>query len=335
MPVLSSLRGWAETWLPEDPAMMERDPDVVLGWLAQRVRTATPAGRACGPGVLALEHDRRYWLVLQDGTAPYGCVTDPLLDAAATCTCSAPSRRCWPWRAGDETGRTRSPTARSSRPVTRALCHRVPAWFEPDHACRRRPVTYSASAVIQSTIRSLSQYHGSSGLLFQYAMCWMNPRKMYGLITNSNTSELSSTNPGALRLQFRLHHIRSGAHRPVERLGHLLLGQVDIAIRTVGIVGPVGDLEQNVEERFVGREPIAVVRDDVHDHPRRHPGHRIDEVGDGLPRVQQREVHLADDAERQLEYRDPCRCVAGDVVGTARIDDLAGERTVVNGFRTT
>ena len=37
MPVLYSLRGWAETWLPDDPAMMERDPDVVLGWLAQRV----------------------------------------------------------------------------------------------------------------------------------------------------------------------------------------------------------------------------------------------------------------------------------------------------------
>ena len=38
MPVLLSLRGWAETWLPDDPAMVERDPDVVLGWLAQRVR---------------------------------------------------------------------------------------------------------------------------------------------------------------------------------------------------------------------------------------------------------------------------------------------------------
>ena len=42
MPVLFSLQGWAETWLPDDPAMVERDPDVVLGWLAQRVR-----GRTC------------------------------------------------------------------------------------------------------------------------------------------------------------------------------------------------------------------------------------------------------------------------------------------------
>ena len=26
MPVLVALRGWSETWLPDDPAMMERDP---------------------------------------------------------------------------------------------------------------------------------------------------------------------------------------------------------------------------------------------------------------------------------------------------------------------
>ena len=53
MPVLYSLRGWAETWLPDDPAMMERDPDVVLGWLAQRVLRRRAAGRARGAGVLA------------------------------------------------------------------------------------------------------------------------------------------------------------------------------------------------------------------------------------------------------------------------------------------
>jgi DNA-binding HxlR family transcriptional regulator len=36
MATLGSLRAWADTWLPDDPDMLERDPDVVLGWLAER-----------------------------------------------------------------------------------------------------------------------------------------------------------------------------------------------------------------------------------------------------------------------------------------------------------
>ena len=53
MPVLYSLRGWAETWLPDDPAMMERDPDVVLGVVGPAGVRGAPAGRARGAGVLA------------------------------------------------------------------------------------------------------------------------------------------------------------------------------------------------------------------------------------------------------------------------------------------
>jgi DNA-binding HxlR family transcriptional regulator len=83
MPTLGSLRAWAETWLPDDPDMLGRDPDVVLGWLAQRVDRNHMPGR---PVVLEIRlhdrRDRRYWLVLQRGVEPYGCLTDPLLDAS-------------------------------------------------------------------------------------------------------------------------------------------------------------------------------------------------------------------------------------------------------------
>jgi HxlR-like helix-turn-helix len=82
MATLGSLRAWADTWLPDDPDMLERDPDIVLGWLAQRVDPDRAPGR---PVVLELRlhhrYDRRYWLVLQRGVEPYGCLTDPLLDA--------------------------------------------------------------------------------------------------------------------------------------------------------------------------------------------------------------------------------------------------------------
>jgi DNA-binding HxlR family transcriptional regulator len=83
MATLGSMRAWADTWLPEDPDMLERDPDIVLGWLAQRVDPDRLPGR---PVVLDLRlhhrYDRRYWLVLQRGVEPYGCLTDPLLDAS-------------------------------------------------------------------------------------------------------------------------------------------------------------------------------------------------------------------------------------------------------------
>ena len=131
MPVLYALRGWAETWLPEDPAMMERDPDVVLGWLAQR---ASARQLPAEPVVLEFwpyEHPRHYWLVLQDGTAPYGCLTDPLLDAGryVYVRCALPTllalargRQGWPITLIDgsliATGDTE-------------LCAQMPQWFAP------------------------------------------------------------------------------------------------------------------------------------------------------------------------------------------------------------
>jgi len=80
MATLDSLRAWADTWLPDDPDMLDRDPDVVLGWLAQR---ADPDRLPARPVVLELRLPhrlQRYWLVLERGIEPYGCLTDPLLE---------------------------------------------------------------------------------------------------------------------------------------------------------------------------------------------------------------------------------------------------------------
>jgi DNA-binding HxlR family transcriptional regulator len=131
MPVLASLRGWAETWLPDDPVAVQREPAVVLGWLAQRVRAGhLPAE----PVVLEFrphEHGRHYWLVLQDGVAPYGCLIDPLLDpgryvylrcALVTLLALARGRQGWP-----------DALAEGSLTATGApdLCGRIPEWFAP------------------------------------------------------------------------------------------------------------------------------------------------------------------------------------------------------------
>jgi DNA-binding HxlR family transcriptional regulator len=83
LPTLDSLRAWSNTWLPEDPDMLQRDPDVALGWLAQRLnRDLLPERSAVLE--IRLDHNagRRYWLVVQRDVEPYGCLTDPMLDSA-------------------------------------------------------------------------------------------------------------------------------------------------------------------------------------------------------------------------------------------------------------
>jgi DNA-binding HxlR family transcriptional regulator len=131
MPVLWSLRGWAETWLPEDPEMMERDPDVVLGWLAQRVSAEHLPAEPVVLEFWPIERDRHYWLVVQERLTPYGCLTDPLLDtgryvylrcALPTLLALARGRQGWPEAFADGsltvTGQT-------------DLCRRVTEWFAP------------------------------------------------------------------------------------------------------------------------------------------------------------------------------------------------------------
>lgn len=131
MPVLCSLRGWAETWLPDDPAMVDRDADVVLGWLAQRVSAehlpAEPVVLEFWPN----DHGRRYWLVLQERVAPYGCLIDPLLDtgryvylrcAVPTLLALARGRQEWSDAFADG-----SLTATGASD----LCRRVSEWFTP------------------------------------------------------------------------------------------------------------------------------------------------------------------------------------------------------------
>jgi DNA-binding HxlR family transcriptional regulator len=132
MATLGSLRAWADTWLPDDPAMLERDPDVVLAWLADR---ADPDAVPRRPVVLELRlhhrHERRYWLVLQRGVDPCGCLADPLLD---------PSRYVYidssmPSLLAIARGRCDWSDAFGDGSVTAAgdpdLLSRVAAWFRP------------------------------------------------------------------------------------------------------------------------------------------------------------------------------------------------------------
>jgi DNA-binding HxlR family transcriptional regulator len=80
MPTLKSLWQWAEHWFPEDPAMAQRDPSVILWWLLHRLDPASlPVQQvAIEVGMRGNDADRA-WLLVAHGAEPTLCLDDPLI----------------------------------------------------------------------------------------------------------------------------------------------------------------------------------------------------------------------------------------------------------------
>jgi hypothetical protein len=79
-PVMRALWGWAMKWVPEDPALAQRDPGVILWWLAHRVDVAALPERQVVLEVAMPGADvPRGWLLLSRDAEPTLCVEDPLL----------------------------------------------------------------------------------------------------------------------------------------------------------------------------------------------------------------------------------------------------------------
>ena len=77
-PVLEALHDWSERFVPDDPAMVERDPDIVVSWLGDRVDARRLPSR---PVVLDLSlqgaRRPRFWLLLERGAGASVCIEDP------------------------------------------------------------------------------------------------------------------------------------------------------------------------------------------------------------------------------------------------------------------
>ena len=137
MPTILSLRGWADTWIPDDAEMVEREPAIVLSWLAQRVaRERVPVRPVVAEFRQHHQPDRRYWLVMQRDIEPYGCLTDPFLETSryvylesAMSTLLALARGRLTWSAAFEDG---SLTAAGDP----TLVSGVTEWFQlsPEHS---------------------------------------------------------------------------------------------------------------------------------------------------------------------------------------------------------
>lgn len=129
-PVLRSLWQWSLRFIPEDPAMAERDPDIVIRWLSDRIDASALPERTV---VLDLDVSgtgaKRFWLVLERGVGPSVCVEDPCLGGERYVFVVADVRALYPiarglrdWSAAVGDGSVEV----AGEP---ALVRALPAWF--------------------------------------------------------------------------------------------------------------------------------------------------------------------------------------------------------------
>jgi DNA-binding HxlR family transcriptional regulator len=80
VPTLKSLWDWAEHWIPEDPAIANRDPMVILWWLRHRVDpAAAPVQQVAIEIAMREARPDRTWLLLARDAEPNVCLEDPML----------------------------------------------------------------------------------------------------------------------------------------------------------------------------------------------------------------------------------------------------------------
>jgi DNA-binding HxlR family transcriptional regulator len=148
VPTLKSLWEWAEHWVPEDPAMAQADPTVIMWWLTHRVDvTAAPERQIVLDLAIFGQGARHTWLLIARNTEPMLCQEDPLLDADRYVYVEADAAQLYPiarglrdWRAAVADGSVHlygDPT----------LVHDVPSWFLPVQAAEAASPSPVAVAV--------------------------------------------------------------------------------------------------------------------------------------------------------------------------------------------
>jgi DNA-binding HxlR family transcriptional regulator len=154
VPTLVSLFRWAERWVPEDPALTQRDLALLTWWLAQRIdAAAVPAG----PVVVALAsggpRPQRVWLVLERGAPPSGCLEDPGLALERYVYVEADGADLLPIARGERAWGAALADGSVRLYGEPALVRALPGWFRPPEAgapaaggpaARRRATTPAA-----------------------------------------------------------------------------------------------------------------------------------------------------------------------------------------------
>jgi DNA-binding HxlR family transcriptional regulator len=146
VPTLKSLWDWAEHWVPEDPAVAERDPSVIGAWLEHRVDPSTaPSSQVAIELSIPGSDLDRVWLLLAQGTPASLCLEDPLLDSDRYLYVEADPAALYPIARGLRSWSDALATGSVRLYGDPALVEALPSWFlPPDANIGARP---AASAV--------------------------------------------------------------------------------------------------------------------------------------------------------------------------------------------
>ena len=169
-PVIRALLGWAEKWVPEDPAMAQRDPGVIVWWLAHRVDTAVvPAHQVVIEIAMSGADVPRGWLLLARDTEPTLCAEDPLLSEDCYVYVDADPAGCSLSREPCAAGPRQSPMDRSAstaHPTSSVRCRRgswPPTAIPTGARCPRRspspePIGQASTRACPLPLFAMSRY---------------------------------------------------------------------------------------------------------------------------------------------------------------------------------
>jgi len=148
MPTLKSLWQWAVKWVPEDPAMAQRDPSIIFWWLRHRVDVrAGPEWQVALEITMRGNDAGRRWLLVARNTEPTVCLEDPLIGQDRYVYVEADAADLYPIARGLRSW-TDGMANRSIRVYGQpGLVAAVPGWFLPverdedarSHLSRREP----------------------------------------------------------------------------------------------------------------------------------------------------------------------------------------------------
>lgn len=146
VPTLMSLLSWAEHWVPENPAVAERDPTVITAWLKQRVDpAASPRPQVAVELILRGDISERCWLVLARDTDPSLCLEDPLLDEDRYVYVQADAAALYPIARGTHGWIEAIADGAVEVYGDPALVRSMPSWFLP-HARVTKPAMRRVAA---------------------------------------------------------------------------------------------------------------------------------------------------------------------------------------------